>query len=313
MNLRQLQYFATVSDLQSVSKAANRLRVAQPALTRHIHTLEGELGVQLFERHGRGIALTRAGELFQERIKSVLRDLDRARVEVTALARSAAGRVDVGLPEAVSHSLSHVLLQKVLETFPQIGISIIDGWTGFIIEWLIVGRLDLGILYDHTLTSDVLHTEPLASEEHFLICAPEQELAQSRSVAIADLSRLPLALPPRHNGLRISVENHLKFIGRTLRIVYEVDSLIAIKQLVQAGNAYTVLPLGNVAQEVELGRLVMVPFRGSSFHRTLFVAWSNERPFTSQTKAVLEIIRSEVAALVRGGRWGSRYFGADAP
>ena len=117
---------------------------------------------------------------------------------------------------------------------------------------------------------------------------------------------------PRHNGLRITVENHLRAIGRAPQIAYEVDSLIAIKRLVQAGHVCTVMPLGNVAQDVELGRLTMVPFADSALHRTLLIAWSNERPITPQTKAVLQIIRSETAALVRGGRWGSRYFGTSA-
>jgi LysR family transcriptional regulator, nitrogen assimilation regulatory protein len=309
MNLRQLQYFATVSDLQSVSRAANRLRIAQPALTRHIHVLQRELGVQLFERRGRGISLTKAGELFQQRVKTLLRDLDRAKIEVAALARSAAGPVEVGLPEAISFSLSHVLLKRIHEDLPQISIRIIDGWTGFIIEWLIVGRLDLGIIYDHTLTSDVLHTEPLASEEHFLICGPTHKLAKFRSVNALDLARLPLALPPRHNGLRVTVENHLKTIGEKPKVLYEIDSLIAIKQLVKTGQACTVMPLGNVANDVELGHLVMVPLANSTLHRTLFIAWSNERLVTPQMKAVIDVIRSQVAALVTSGRWGSRYLG----
>ena len=82
MNLRQLQYFIEVSEIQSVTKAATRLNLAQPALTRHIRTLERDLGVQLFSRSGRGIALTNAGAVFRDRVKSILRDLDRARLEV---------------------------------------------------------------------------------------------------------------------------------------------------------------------------------------------------------------------------------------
>jgi LysR family transcriptional regulator, nitrogen assimilation regulatory protein len=107
------------------------------------------------------------------------------------------------------------------------------------------------------LTSDVLHTEPLASEEHFLICAPGHELAKSRSVNASDLARFLLALPPRQNGLRLSVKNHLNTVGEKPKIAYEVDSLIAIKQLVQTGQACTVMPLGNVAHDVELGRLAL--------------------------------------------------------
>src|SRR3954468_23773585 len=98
MNLRQLQYFVEVSEVQSVTKAATRLNLAQPALTRHIRTLERDLGVQLFSRSGRGIALTNAGAVFRDRVKSILRDLDRAQLEVQALSRSPRGRIDIGRP-----------------------------------------------------------------------------------------------------------------------------------------------------------------------------------------------------------------------
>ena len=145
MNLRQLQYFIEVSEIQSVTKAATRLNLAQPALTRHIRTLERDLGVQLFSRSGRGIALTNAGAVFRDRVKSILRDLDRARLEVQALSRSPGGRIDIGMPASLSQALTRVLVQRVGEQLPKVAVRVIDGWTGFIVEWLLLGRLDLGV------------------------------------------------------------------------------------------------------------------------------------------------------------------------
>ena len=113
MNLRQLQYFVEVSELESVTKAAERLHVAQPALTRHMRTLERDLGVRLFARNGRGITLTNAGVVFRDRVRDVLRELDRAQMEVKALSRSPGGRIDFGMPFSISQALTRILVQRV--------------------------------------------------------------------------------------------------------------------------------------------------------------------------------------------------------
>src|SRR5262245_20447082 len=190
MNLRQLQYFVEVGELESVTRAAERLHVAQPALTRHMRALERDLGVRLFARNGRGVALTNAGVVFRDRVRSVLRELDRAQMEVKALSRSPGGRIDFGMPLSLSQALTRILVERVHRELPGVSLRVIDGWTGFIIEWLLRGRLDLGVIYDHTLKSDVLHIEPLAAEEHFLVCAAGSPLAERARVSLAKLAEL---------------------------------------------------------------------------------------------------------------------------
>ncbi len=171
----------------------------QPALTRHMRSLERVLGVRLFQRDGRGIVLTNAGIVFRDRVRTVLRELDRAQLEVEALSRSPGGRIDFGLPLSISQAVTRVLVQHVHDELPGVALRVIDGWTGFIIEWLLRGRLDLGVIYDYTLKSDVLRTEPLASEEHFLVCAPGDKLAKRESITLAEVSQLLLALPSREH------------------------------------------------------------------------------------------------------------------
>ena len=172
MNLRQLHYFVEVSELGSVTRAAERLHVAQPALSRHMRTLERDLGVRLFARDGRGIALTNAGIVFRDRVRSVLRELDRAQLEVKALSRSPGGRIDFGMPFSISQALTRVLDRCIHDELPGVSVRIIDGWTGFIIEWLLRGRLDLGVIYDHTLKSDVCVSSRWRRKNSFSFARP---------------------------------------------------------------------------------------------------------------------------------------------
>jgi LysR family nitrogen assimilation transcriptional regulator len=309
MNLRQLQYFVEVSEAGSVTRAAERLHVAQPALSRHMRTLERDLGVPLFARDGRGIALTNAGIVFRDRVRTVLRELDRAQLEVKALSRSPGGRIDFGMPFSISQALTRILDRSIHDELPGVSVRIIDGWTGFIIEWLLRGRLDLGVIYDHTLKSDVLQIEPLAAEEQFLICAPANPLSRRDKIPLAKVAELPLALPSREHGLRVAVEQTMQSIGRSPQIRFELESIVGLKQLAEQGSVYTVLPRGEIEEELSAGRIKTVRIVDPPIHRTLFIAWSNERPVTPQMRSVLGIAKRETAKLIETGRWGTSFLG----
>jgi LysR family nitrogen assimilation transcriptional regulator len=306
MKLRQLEYFGLVSELESITKAAERLHIAQPALSRQMQALERELGVQLFVRAGRGIILTSAGQVFRDRVRILLRELDRTRIEIKALSRSPGGRVDLGMPYSISQALTRVLVQRVHRELPGVALRIIDGWTGFIIEWLLRGKLDLGIVYDHTLRSDVLRTEPLAIEEHFLVCAPSKSLARRKAIPLREVAGLPLVLPSREHGLRLAVEQFMEMIGRTPRIRTELESIVGLKQFAQQGDDYTILPQGEIEEELAAGRLAKVPIINPTIQRTLFIAWSNERSSTPQMRAVQNLVKRETARIIKAGIWGSK-------
>lgn len=309
MKLHQLQYFVEVSELESVTKAAERLRIAQPALSRHMRSLERDLGVRLFSREGRGIVLTNAGQVFRDRVRTILRELDRTRLEVKALSRSPGGRIDFGMPYSLSQALTRSLVQRVQQELPGVAVRIIDGWTGFIIEWLLRGKLDLGIIYDHTLRSDVLRTEPLAAEEHFLVFAPGNRLAKRDSIALGEVAGLPLVLPSKEHGLRLTVEQFMQTIGRAPLLRMEIESIVGLKQFTQEGDVYTILPRGEIEDELAAGRLAKLRITDPTIYRTLFIAWSNERPNTPQMKAVQAMAKRETARIIKQGIWGSKFLG----
>ena len=182
----------------------------------------------------------------------------------------------------------------------------IDGWTGFIIEWLMLGRLDLGVIYDHTLKSDLLHVEPLVAEEQFLICRPNDRLSKRSKVTLAEVAELPLALPSREHGLRFAVDDRFNSIGVRALIKIEIDSMVGLRRFVEQGKAYTILPRGELDADLAVGRLVAVRIIKPTIHRTLFAAWHAERPVSAQMKAVLHILKEETANSVSTGVLGER-------
>jgi LysR family nitrogen assimilation transcriptional regulator len=312
MNLRQLQYFIEVSEMQSVTKAAARLNLAQPALTRHMRALERDLGVQLLSRSGRGIALTNAGVVFRDRVKGILRDLERARIEAETASRSLGGRIDIGFPASISQALTRVVVQRIRKQLPKMEIRIIDGWSGFIVEWLLLGRLDVGVIYDYAHRSDMLQIEALAIERQFLICAANDPLVrQSHQIPLRSVAKLPLVLPSREHGMRIAFEQQMRALGLSPRVELELESVVAIKQFVQAGGIYTILPRGEIEQEMAAGHLAPLITR-PAFQRTLSLAWAKDKALDGCLLPLTEIVRQETEQLIETGTWGTTFLGPRA-
>jgi LysR family transcriptional regulator, nitrogen assimilation regulatory protein len=101
----------------------------------------------------------------------------------------------------------------------------------------------------------------------------------------------------------------MRSIGRSARIRTELESIVGLKQFTQQGDDYTILPRGEIEEELASGRLAKMRVTNPTIHRTLFIAWSNERPFTPQMRAVQELAKRESARIIQQGTWATRFLG----
>jgi len=147
MDLKQLRTFRAVAELGSLSKAADRLRAAQPALSRHIKLLEHELRAELFTRNGRGMVLTEAGRLLLARTAGIVRQIDQIRDDIQSSGGPPSGRVVLGLVPTVSCVVSARLARRTVESYPGISLCIVESYSGHLIEWLHRGQMDLAVIY----------------------------------------------------------------------------------------------------------------------------------------------------------------------
>jgi LysR family nitrogen assimilation transcriptional regulator len=200
-------------------------------------------------------------------------------------------------------------VQRIGEELPDVAVRIMDGWTGFIVEWLLLGRLDIGVIYDYATRSNLLQVEPLATERQFLVCKAGDPVARHpRAVTLKDLSALPLVLPSREHGLRLAFERQMETAGLSPRVDRELESVIAIKQLVQNEAIYSVLPHGEIANELAAGRLAAVKTK-PALERTLSLAWPRERTVDEAMRGLIGMIRNETERLIESGAWGSTFLG----
>lgn len=240
MDFRQLECFLRVEECGSFTAAAEALRLAQPSLSRQIRLLEVELRHRLFIRHGRGVVPTEAGKVFAEQARLILRQADLARQSLDRMSASASGRLSIGIPSSLVKLVGVPLLTEFRNRLPSVSLSITDGLSISMLEWLLSGRLDIALLY-RPLPCSEINSISLLDEELFVFSRASYATSTA-PVAIADVAELPLILPRKPHEIRMLIETHLTRRGRKPKIVLEVDSIPAILQLLAPGEQFAILP-----------------------------------------------------------------------
>src|SRR5262245_36071786 len=148
MELSQLRTLIHVAELGSLSKAADRLQIAQPALSRQIRLLEKELGMYLFERHGRGMVITDAGREVLEHAVRIMAEMDEIRQTASSGHSSYKGMVMIGTTPTVSEIVSVPLVRRIKESHPLLGVRLLSAFSGHLLDWVQRGELDVAVTYN---------------------------------------------------------------------------------------------------------------------------------------------------------------------
>jgi LysR family nitrogen assimilation transcriptional regulator len=291
--------------LNSISKAANHLHVAQPALSRQIRKLEKDLGTELLWRDSRGVRLTEAGARLLDRGQSILRQIERAIDEARASGKDPAGYVSVALMPSVASLIAPVLVTRMRERHPAVSLRISEGLTTFIVSGLHNNKFDLGLIpaqaVDPALVSVPLLTEPL-----FLIGPGKNKDGKksvSSAVTVQQLGRYPLLLPSRGNTLREQIESIAKRNGVTLDVREDVDSSAVIKHLVVSGLGCTIQCYSFVHEEVERGQLFVRPLRIRGLSRQWSLARLREHSQSLASATTAEVMLEIAEELSRRKDW----------
>ncbi|WP_445376254.1 LysR family transcriptional regulator [Niveispirillum fermenti] len=301
MNLRQLSYFVRIIELQSLSKAAAVLRVAQPALSRQMRALELDLGTDLLVRHGWGVTPTPAGQVLADHARRLLRETQVARDAVTALSAEPAGSLSFGVSSSLALPLLPRLSAWFLEHHPKVSLQLLDGFSASIHGWVLSGRLDVAVLYEDRSPGPLV-TTPLLREP-ILVVGAAGRLTAPVPVSAGDLGALPMILPARPNRLRLLLDQLRIDHGLELNVRVDVDSLPALLEMVRSGQGYTLLPYSAVQGMVTDGRLTAAPLDPPVLNRTLVMVRPLDRVPTAATDILERAIRRIVVETAPALRW----------
>jgi len=315
MTIRQLRYFLRIVELKSFSKAAAYLHVAQPALGLQIRKLEEELGVKLLNRHSRGVSATEAGLILRDHALIVLRQIERAKLHLIDFAGPPRGKIAVGVTPTVNLVLASALVQKCRAELPNVSLSIVEGMSENLMEWVENDRLDMAFSYNPAAVRGLV-CEPMLTEDLCLVGPPNSALAKPSakrgknsgldSIAFAQIAELPMILPSPPHGLRSIVDKVANQQELELKITLEIDSVPATKELIEKDLGYTILGMGAVKREVEDGRLTARTITAPNLSRNMFLAYSSKRPSSKASNAVRQIIRTVVQEGIASGQWSWR-------
>ncbi len=310
MEITQLRTIIHVAELGSLSKAAERLHIAQPALSRQVRLLEEELGSRLFDRHGRGMVVTEAGQAVLRHAQRIMGELEEIRAAVAGEDAPLRGHVSIGMPPTVADILTEPLVSAFRKRHPEATIRIVSAYSGYLLDWLHRSDVDVAILYERQ-PARTLRSSPLLEEMLHLI-APAggavmgAELSDTRPIFFDQLVDLPLLLPSRGHGLRNIVEDCARHRNIELKVTVEADSYASLKSLVAQGHGFTILPLAPIHEEIRVGRLVTAPIVEPVPIRRLMLSYPSDRPTPRLATYAAQVLSATAHDLLRQGVWSGR-------
>ena len=304
METRALRYFQAVAERGSLSRAAEFLRISQPAVSRQVGKLEQELGTALFRRHGHGVTLTEAGRILLERSQLALRQLDQTGAEIRGGKGGPSGVISLALPPAAGYFLAPALVARFNAEYPNVFLRIVGGFSGYIQEWLARGQVDFACVHD-PLPQRGFEVTPLVEEEVFLVGRPAAGSPRRNHVRIADLPGLPLILPSRPNASRRLLDGWIAEKGIALNIRLEADDHSIIRGLLRRGIGFTLLTRSGFDADFRDSEVEAWPFRPRAFWRLTLVKPANARQ-SDVADAFMRTVREVARELSRNGPWAGK-------
>ena len=303
MDLKQLQSFVAVAEQASFTRAAQVLGLAQPALSRHIRSLEVELRQTLLMRNGRGAVTTDAGKLLLEHARGILHQVARAHEDLDQLRGGMSGRVALGLPPSVARVLTVPLTRAFRAELPQAQLSIREGLSADLAESLLNGRLDIAVLYNAQATEG-LQRQSLIDEELVLVQARPPGLAEEPPpppLVWHELADVALVTPSRPNAIRMHLEAEMARHDCQPKVTLEIDGVSAILDLVADGVGSALLSRQAVARSTKPSAYQLRQIGSPPFTIALSLVSSDRRattPTQQHTAALVgHMVRTQLGRL----------------
>lgn len=304
MDLRKLRYFVAVAETGSLSKAAEKLAIAQPALTVQIAALEGELSARLFDRGPRGVRLTRDGEQLLVHAMGILRSVNIAIADLRSGCGRIGGHVSVGMPGTVSGVVALDLVRRAREAFPDVLLRIVENTNHVLIQQVESAQIDIALVLDR-LEHPCLSVTPVAFDSFVLLgsaalCGTGG--GAEATVGWSDLGGLPLLLTSPGSLSRQLVDRAARAAGVSLFPRAEIDATHLLKSAAASGLGFALLPR-SACCEAERGAFRTRRIVGPELRVPIAVLTSAVRVVSRAHQAVRDLIVDQCRTLVATGVW----------
>ena len=240
--LRQLQYFVAVAEQGSVTRAAQNLSISQSSVTEAIKELESDLGVELFERHPRGLTITHNGHQFLRHATKILATVSDARTSFSGQQNAAAGTLNIGVTSLVAGYVLSDLLARYRRACPGVEVSAIEDNGGYLEHLLVGGELDVAVMVISNLRDRMaLQAEILETSPYRLWLPMGHPLVSADIISVADITREPLIMLTI-DEIEENTGKLLTALGARPHVAFRTRSVEAVRSRVATGAGVALLP-----------------------------------------------------------------------
>ncbi len=296
MNLSQLKAFLAVAQDRSFSRAAEKLYLTQPAVSKQIQALEEGLGMRLFDRVGRSILLTQAGNILHDHAHIAFRTLEEARETINQLRGLQRGHLRISAASTIGTYMLPQPLGELKAQFPGIEISLAITNKARVVQQVLNHEVELGFVGPPVEPAE-LEMEEYLLDELVLIMAPTHRLAREESVGVAELAEEVFILREQGSGTREIMEEELGRVRVNLKKAMELGSTEAIKQAVAANLGVSIVSKFAISLETLQGRLAVARLPELNLRRQLFVIHHGGRTLSPAAQEFCSLLRR--SAVVR--------------
>lgn len=294
MDIRKIEAFSKVYENRSFSRAGKALYLSQPTISAHVAALEQELEVQLFDRIGRTVVPTKAGDVLYHHAKRIFEASELAISEIRKLQDRITGKLDIGGSTIPANYIMPPILASFWQSYPEVVMDLRIGDSEDIVSQVRENSLMLGVVGARFDAPD-LHFEPIATDSLVLVMTPDLRARYNRAGTEELLRTIPWVMREEGSGTRVAMAASLARIDidiHSLRSVIMVRNAGAMARCLSAGMGAAITSAITVAQELQSGALVAVDLPGFQMERSFYVVFNTKRSLFPAALKLIEFLKT---------------------
>lgn len=299
MELRQLKTFRTVATLLSFNRAAEVLNYAQSTISAQIKALEEDLGVMLFDRMGKRIVLTEAGELLVQYAQKML-DIEAETMADVKGRNQPQGSLTIRVPQSIANNYLPKVVSEFRNHFPRVSLNFHTSAFHSLEHELHTGVTDLAFLLAESIQSGNLVAEPLRFERLLMVSDPDNPLARKAKVSLTNLADQSLFLAGSDCGYRMIFEQMLTEANVKPQTLLEFNTVEMLKACLKTSQGVTLMPEVTVRAEIDRGELSILQWEDEFMETAVLMIWHKAKWLSPALQAFLNISRTIIGAQQSG-------------
>jgi LysR family nitrogen assimilation transcriptional regulator len=293
LDIRKIRYFVAVFEAGSISKAAEREHIAQPALTVHIQQLEEEFKVKLFERSAQGVSPTPAATHFYGLSLDLLKRLEAVGAQMQQFSGGVAGAITAGIMPSICHGPLAPMLTRYTSAYPNVAVRIVEGLSGTLADWVLSDTVDFAIC-NRPATTRGLELRLLMSDQLVLVSGRALGSVPFAALNLRDVPGLKLVLPSANHFLRHTLEHHINRGDFRPVQTLEIDGQSATLQFVAHSDWSTILPSIALVREFESQRFTINPIQQPELRTEIYELRSSKHTLSGASQRFIAMLEADL-------------------